>query len=149
MPYAFNAELERLRTEFAARGVGSPTAPAAAWEAFKAFGRGLETSHDGRDRIGLLVQFGTYDFSGQPRFYFDPLCQFELSDQDDEFLGYEQLHCELSCAPTPATAGIQANLWSFDFADVEAYYSAVEAMPEFRVAMALPSYDLAIGLDSV
>lgn len=149
MPQAFTAELERLRTEFAARGVGSQTAPTAAWEAFKAFGRGLETSHDGSDRIGLLVQFGTYDFSGQPRFYFDPLCQFELTDQDDEFIGYEQLHCKLSCAPTPITTGIEANLWSFDFVDIETYYQAVEAMPEFRVAMALSSYDLAIGLDSV
>ena len=139
-------EKERLLALLQTHGaVGSNVAPAAAWEAFKAYGREVA----GQRGVGLLFQVGTYSFTGEPLFYFDPVCQFELVDEEEEHEGFEQLHCELSCHPRPELAAVEGNLWSFNFASAEDFYRAVEALPEFQAALQQPIYHLSVTHESV
>jgi hypothetical protein len=124
---------------------GPQVAPALAWEAFKAFGRQV-ASHDG---VGLLFQLGVFNFTGEPLFYFGPVCQFERLDADGEHDGFEQIHCELSCPPTTGLEGVEASLWSFGFASVEEFFQAVESTPQFKAAMAQPAYQLSVAHEFV
>lgn len=136
-----NATLQsrRLAGLLREHGVGDADASGrAAWEAFKAYGREVF----GLDGVGLLFQAGTYDFDGQARFHFDPVCQFEGTGPDGDFL--EQLHCRLTCAPDGALAGVQDELWSFDFPSADAFFAAVEALPAFRAAVARDDYAVSV-----
>src|SRR5687768_6634798 len=132
-------ESEQLMALLRQHRVGGPeVAPAPVWEAFKAFGRRVA----GQDGVGLLFQLGVFNFTGEPLFYFDPVCQFERLDADGEHDGFEPIHCELSCPPTAGLEGLETSLWSFDFPSVEEFFQAVEAMPQFAAAMAQPMYQL-------
>ena len=124
-------QARRLSALLREHGVGDNGASGrAAWEAFKAYGREVFA----RDGVGLLFQAGTYDFDGEPRFHFDPVCQFEDTGPDGDAM--EQVHCRLTCAPDAALAGVQDELWSFGFATADAFFAAAEALPAFRAAVA-------------
>ena len=134
-------QAERLNTLLRQNGVDPQSASGlAAWSAFKEFGR--ETF--GPEHIGLLFQVGTYNFTGEPLFYFDPVCQFEISDSEGEHDHFEQLHCELTCVPDDATSGVEASLWSFDYPTADAFFTAVEALPAFQAAVRRVDYHVSV-----
>jgi len=136
----------RLRELLASHGAtDAPVSAASAWAAFKDYGREVF----GPENVGLLFQVGTYDFTGQLLFYFDPVCQFEKVDDEGEHDHYEQLHCELTCTPNPTLNGTSANLWSFDYATADDFFAAVEAMPEFQVAIQQGSYAVTVTHEDV
>jgi hypothetical protein len=56
---------------------GTSADPAAAWEAFKQFGR----EHFESPGVGLLFQVGDFGC-----WYFDPVCQFEVLDAEGELV---------------------------------------------------------------
>ena len=117
----------------------------AAWSAFKEFGRGVF----GPETVGLLFQVGTFDFTGRPLFYFDPVCQFEIIGSDGEHDHFEQLHCELTCSPEATLSGIEASIWSFDYPTADAFFAAVEALPAFQVAVRRLGYHLSVSHEVV
>jgi hypothetical protein len=125
--------------------LGPSVSAASAWAAFKAYGREVL----GPKSVHLLFQVGVYDFSGQPLFYFNPVCQFEQTDDDGEHDYYEQLHCELTCAPTDLLQSARTNLWSFNYPTADAFFAAVEALPEFHLAVKQPGYTLAVTHEDV
>ncbi|WP_146745350.1 hypothetical protein [Dyella jiangningensis] len=135
------AEVLRLREWLARQDVSESAITAASvWEAFKSYGR--EVFHV--DGIGLLFQVGVFHFSGPRQFYFDPVVQFARLDEDGEHDHFEQLHCELTCAPTEALERTKAVLWSFDFSTADAFFAAVESLPEFRTAIQANGYALQV-----
>ncbi len=139
-------EEERLLTLLQTHGAADKdVAPAAAWAAFKAYGREVAA----RPGVGLLFQVGTYSFTGEPLFYFDPVAQFEVVGHDGEHEGFEQVHCELSRPSSPELDGLEANLWSYDFPSVDAFYKAVEDMPALQAAIRQPTYRLSVIHEAV
>jgi hypothetical protein len=126
----------QLKTLLLEHGITSHSDGSRAWDAFKRFGR----AQFGRDDVGLLFQVGVFTFSGAPEFYFDPVCQFETRDEDGEHDHFEQTHCELSCPVSDELRSVRRELWSFDFSSADAFYQAVEALPEFQVAVRQPRY---------
>lgn len=123
---------KRLRSLFTQHGVESvAVTPMAAWLVCKEYGREVF----GASNVGLLFQAGTYDFTGEQKYYIDLVCQFEIRDADGEFDRFEQLHCELTCAPEESLSDKDAVLWSFDYDSADAFYEAVEALPAFQTAM--------------
>jgi len=136
----------RLRELLAHHGAfHAPVSAASAWAAFKDYCREVF----GPESIGLLFQVGTYDFTGQPLFYFDPVCQFEKTDAEGEHDHYEQLHCELTCPTNQTLNSTNASLWSFDYATADDFFAAVEAMPEFQVAVQQRGYAVAVTHEDV
>ena len=123
----------------------TPVSAASAWAAFKDYGREVF----GPGSVGLLFQVGVYNFTGQPLFYFDPVCQFEQTDDEGEHDHYEQLHCELTCPPNELLISTSANLWLFDYSTAEAFFAAVEALPEFQVAVQQSGYTVAVTHEDV
>ena len=139
-------QAQRLAAFLRQHGVDRQSASGlAAWSAFKDFGREMFGSRG----IGLLFEVGTYDFTGRPLFYFDSVCQFEIIDSDGEHDHFEQLHCELTCAPDDAVNGIEASLWSFDYPTADAFFTAVEALPAFQTAIRRLDYDIAVSHEAV
>ena len=136
----------RLRELLANHGViEAPVSATKAWEAFKDYGREVF----GPENVGLLFQVGTFDFTGQPLFYFDPVCQFEKTDDEGEHDHYEQLHCELTCSPNELLKSTNTNLWSFEYPTADAFFAAVEALPEFQVAVQQEGYALEVTHEDV
>lgn len=117
----------------------------AAWSAFKAYGREVFDSQE----VGLLLQIGTYDFTGAPLFYFDPVCQFEITLADGTHDHFEQLHCELTCPPVSELEGIETSLWSFGYPTADAFFAAVEALPAFQAAVCRSDYNLSVVHEAV
>lgn len=137
---------ERLAALLHQHRVGDGAASGlAAWSAFKEVGREIF----GPETVGLLFQVGTFDFTGRPLFYFDPVCQFEITDPDGEHDHYEQLHCELTCAPDASVVGVEESLWSFDYPTADAFFAAVEALPAFQVAVRRLDYHLSVSHEAV
>jgi hypothetical protein len=135
-------EEKALQAALSRHGAAGPwVSAAAAWEGFKEYARGLDLS----EGTGLLFQVGTHSFGGRPLFYFNPVCQFQLLDADGEFEAFKQLQCELTCPPTPALEGVETNLWSFDFQGADAFFAAVEALPEFQRVVAQGNYRLQVS----
>lgn len=138
---ASTPQVERLGTLLHQYGVDHHSASGlAVWSAFKDFGR--ETF--GSEGVGLLFQVGTHDFTGNPLFYFDPVCQFEITDSNGEHDHFQQLHCELTCVPDDAVSGVEASLWSFDYPTADAFFTAVEALPAFQAAVRRLDYHLSV-----
>lgn len=134
-------QAKRLEVLLEAHGVTtSPVSALAAWSAFKEYAREVL----GPESVGLLFQVGTYDFTGKPLFYFDPVCQFGFSDADGQHDHFEQLHCQLTCPPTGALNGVEAMLWSFDYPSADAFFDAVEALPAFQTAVLQSNYTAAV-----
>jgi hypothetical protein len=139
-------QASRLRELLALHGAsGASVSAAIAWAAFKDYGREVF----GPESMGLLFQVGVFDFSGQPLFYFDPVCQFEMTDDEGEHDHYEQLHCELTCPPTEMLSKTDTNLWSFNYPTADAFFAAVEALPEFQVAIQHVDYVLTVTHEDV
>ncbi len=84
-----------------------------------------------------------------PKFLFDPVCQFEVLDDQGEHDHFEQTHLEMSCELTDALKGQMADLWSFEFSSPDAFYDAVEALPEFQLAMKPLQYNLNVFHEAV
>ena len=80
---------------------------------------------------------------------FDPVCQFEIRDAEGEYDHLEQLHCELTCPPTDALEDAQANLWSFDYPTADAFFSAVEDVPAFQLAIGQTGYSISVYHEEV
>ena len=116
-----------------------------AWRAFKTYGSEVF----GQSGVGLLFQSGIYTFTGTPQFYFDPLCQFEVLDHEGEHDHFEQLHCELTCEPHEHLTTAKAEMWSFDFATAEDFFSAVESLPAFQLALKQTDYNVAVTHEEV
>jgi len=136
---------KRLLELLAAKGIsGSLGSPAAAWAAFKEFGR----EHFGSAGVGLLFQAGDYGF-GEPRFVCDPVCQFEVLDEEGQHDHFEQTHLEMSCDLSGDLKGQTAELWSFEFSSPEEFFAAVEALPEFQLAMKPKQYRLNVFHEEV
>ena len=136
----------RLRDLLKKQGApGSSISGNAAWAAFKEYAREVFD----REGVGLLVQSGVSDFTGSPLFYFDPVCQFEIRDAEGEYDHLEQLHCELTCPPTDALEDAQANLWSFDYPTADAFFSAVEDVPAFQLAIGQTGYSISVYHEEV
>lgn len=85
--------------------------------------------------MGLLFETGTFDFTGEKKYYISLVCQFELRYADGEFDHFEQLQCELACTPDESLSDKNAVLWSFDYDSADAFHEAVEALPAFQAAM--------------
>ena len=96
-----------------------------------------------------MFQVGVFSFSGTPQFYFDPVCQFEVRDEHGEHDYFEQTHCELTCPVSDELTSVSRELWSFDFSSADAFYQAVEALPEFQVAMRQPRYEVNVSHERV
>ncbi len=124
---------------------GASVSAANAWAAFKEYGREVF----GSEGTGLLFQVGVYKFSGEPLFYFDPIAQFEVTDDEGEHDHYEQLHCELTCPPNEILLNTSTNLWSFDYSTADAFFAAVEDLPQFQVAIKQTGYNLAVTYEDV
>jgi hypothetical protein len=103
----------------------------------------------GSEFVGLLFQVGTFDFTGRPLFYFDPVCQFEFTDPNGDHDHFEQLHCELTCSPDESLRGVEASLWSFGYPTADAFFAAVEALPAFQAAARRLDYNLSVSHDAV
>src|SRR5690349_3505893 len=139
-------QAERLSALLRQHRVGDlPASGVAAWSAFKAYGREVF----GAPNVGLLLQVGTYDFTGAPLFYFDPVCQFEVTDADGEHDHFEQLHCEMTCQPDDVLSGIEASLWSFDYPSADAFFAAVESLPAFQAAIQQAGYSVSVRHEAV
>jgi hypothetical protein len=126
-------------------GVGESASGMAAWTAFKTYGEEVF----GQQGVGLLFQAGTHEFSGSPRFYFNPVCQFEITAANGEHDHFEQLLCELTCPPDEELSGIDIALWSFDYPSATDFFAAVEASHEFQVAAKRSDYRVSIRYEDV
>jgi hypothetical protein len=136
----------RLADLLRQHGVGDQPAPGiAAWSAFKVYGREVF----GQQGTGLLFQAGTYSFTGTPLFYFDPVCQFEITGPDGEHDRFEQLHCEMTCPADDQSSGIEASLWSFDYPTADAFFAAVESLPAFQAAVQRADYRVSVSHEAV
>lgn len=141
-----SVQAERLTTLLHQYRIDYQACPGiAAWSAFKEFGREVF----GLESVGLLFQVGTFDFTGRQLFYFDPVCQFEITDSDGEHDHFEQLHCELTCTPDESLSGVEASLWSFDYATADAFFGAVESLPGFQMAVRRLDYHLSVSHEVV
>ena len=108
--------------------------PAVAWRVFKEFSAvPVAAATD-----GLLFQCGTYDFTGELLFECDFTRQF-THEEDGEYVSMEQLSCTVYFRPADELASLKAELWSFAFDSPEAYFAAVESLPEFRSALVASS----------
>ena len=105
--------------------------PGLAWQVFKQFSREAADCADD----GFLFQAGCYDFTGESLFYLDFVRQFTIEDETGEYDHMEQLHIEFVCPPDPVLEKMQTSLWAYDFDDLDAFFSAVESMQAFQLAL--------------
>lgn len=104
--------------------------PKLGWNVFKRFC--AVAVHDVED--GVLWQIGCYDFTGEMRCHLDFVRQFSF-DEDGEYDHMEQLHLEFTSQPTAVLRSLERNAWAFDHASLDAFFVAVESLPEFRTAL--------------
>lgn len=101
-----------------------------AWRVFKEFAEvPVECSED-----ALLFQCGVYNFTGRDLFHFGFVRQFTF-EEDGEYDHMEQLDCSLLFEPDAKLQQLETNLWSYDFSSAEEFFSAVEVLPEFSMAL--------------
>lgn len=97
-----------------------------AWRVFREFAAvPVECADD-----ALLFQCGVYRLTGRERFHFGFVRQFTF-EEDGEYDHMEQLDCTILFEPDAELRQLETNLWSYDFDTVEAFFAAVEALPEF------------------
>jgi hypothetical protein len=101
-----------------------------AWRLFKEFARVPVECWDD----ALLFQCGVYDFTGRDLFHFGFVRQFTFQ-QDGEYDHMEQLDCSLLFEPDAELQHLKKEMWSYDFGSAEDFFAAVEALPEFDVAL--------------
>jgi hypothetical protein len=84
---------------------------------------------DEPDSDGLLYQFGTFRLTGEPAFYFDPVRQFAVPDEDE----YVQVHLQMQFAPDLAALGQHTEWWFADSAiALNDWAQAISRRPEWR-----------------
>ncbi len=105
--------------------------PQVGWDIYKSLSA-YPTSAD----CGWLVQFGVYNFTGEDRFRFSLVRQFNTADpENDEYL---QLELLLHAEPLPELIQLgRAHEWSFEFPSIEAFFAAWEGREDFRRIMSL------------
>jgi hypothetical protein len=126
--------LDFLRAELAAgRSTTTELTTRAAWLAFMRFGRQRFDTAPTPDSDGLLLQYGTYAFSGRAMFTVDFTRQFDISDEDGEHDHYVQVHCELRYEPEPVLDALGSfHSWFFHDtdADLDQWFATAEGRLE-------------------
>jgi hypothetical protein len=80
------------------------------------------------DGDGLLFQYGTWPFSGEPMFHYDLTRQFALKEHGEQTLW--QLSLALLYTPTPETSALRGNSdWCFDPAEAGLLRTTIESSP--------------------
>ncbi len=99
----------------------------------------------GPESDGLLYQYGTYTFTGEPRFHLDLTMQFAVAGEDE----YLQFHCDVQFAPTRdlTELGQHSEWWFADVGLLEEWASSVRARPEWPVLDALTPFTVQVSLD--
>jgi hypothetical protein len=109
----------------------SMSAPVA-WDLFMDFAEVLFTVPAIPDADGLLYQFGTYAFTGTPRFHFDLVRQFAVTDSDE----YVQAHLELLFEPADDLKALKAHdewFWRGGSSSLHDWSESVRRRPEWLV----------------
>ncbi|MFE1550878.1 hypothetical protein [Streptomyces sp. NPDC058718] len=130
--------LDVLRAELeVGRSTAAELTTRAAWLAFMRFARLRFATAPTPASDGLLLQYGTYAFSGRPMFTVDLTRQFDISDDGGDHDHYVQVHCELryECEPALDTLG-SFNSWFFHDtnADFDEWLAAMEGHLELLLA---------------
>ncbi|MGA4867296.1 hypothetical protein ACPB9J_32195 [Streptomyces lavendulocolor] len=107
-----------------------------AWLAFVCFGRKRFDTAPTSDSDGLLLQYGTYAFSGRPMFTVDLTRQFDVTDDDGEHHHFVQVHCELRYEPE-ADLDALGSFESWFFHDTDAHLEEWFAVMEGHLALVL------------
>lgn len=122
----------RLKTSLSKGGFDSNSPdPKIAWQIYKRFSQKKVACGDN----GFLVQLGCYSFTGELLFYLDFVRQFSIYSEDGEYDYMEQLHIEFTRKPDEELKKIDTNLWAYDFDSLRSFFSAVENMREFQLAI--------------
>jgi hypothetical protein len=86
---------------------------------------------------GLLYQFGTFHFAGEPAFYLEPVRQLARHDSDE----YIQVHLEMQFPPHPDVAALgQHTEWWFPNGSIALtdWAQAISRRPEWHILNRLP-----------
>lgn len=83
------------------------------------------------DADGLLYQYGTREFSGEPRFHLDLTRQFAVPGED----AYMQFHCDVQLAPTGdlLSLGSHDEWWFRGAAGFEDWASGLRSRAEWSL----------------
>jgi hypothetical protein len=129
----------------ARQGVSDLTAPEA-WRHFGAFAQLPFDVAPGWESDGILYQYGTWNFTGQPLFYLDAVRQFAIPDEDE----YLQFHCTLIFAPTPELESLGSHeewWWPEDGVPLPEWSAVVASRPEWAVLTAASPIDIQIRIE--
>jgi hypothetical protein len=129
----------------AGQGVSDLTAPQA-WRHFGAFAQLPFDVPTRPGSEGFLYQYGTWNFTGQPLFYLDPVRQFAIPDEDE----YLQFRCTLLFAPTPELDSLGSHeewWWPEDGVPLSEWLTEVASRPEWAVLTAASPLDIEIGIE--
>lgn len=88
----------------------------------------------------FLFETGTYDFTGEPLFYFSLVRQ--NPNEDEEFM---QIHLDVLYLPSEANSVYQESFWEED--DVENFFSYVLESEAFQTVSQENIYKVEIYLD--
>jgi len=104
------------------------------WAAYKKFAR-IDVSDC--PQLELLVEWAVYDFHlGRDTFQLGFVRHFSI-EEDGEYAGMEQLHCISFFEPTPELKSLRGNMWSFNYPDVDTFFTEVEHRDAFKLVSAL------------
>ena len=107
--------------------------PLVAWKSLKEFARvSFNCSED-----SFLFEVGCYSFTGEIQFHMSMVRQF-IIDVDGEYDHMEQLHLLFTRDPDQSLEDIEAQVWSYDFDDINSFFSTVENQHIFDL---LDKYD--------
>lgn len=93
------------------------------------------------DPDDLLFETGTYDFTGEKRFYFSLVRQFQFMDENE----YVQLHLDVMYAPGTKTALLRNTKWG-EPGDGE-FFNMIKSSRAFRVVKDLPIDKAVVRVD--
>lgn len=122
------AQSEFERRLAAAGFRGDAPDPLLAWRVFREFAAVPFGAADDR----LLFQCGVFTFSGPELFELDFTRQF-AHEIDGEYDHMEQLQCTFYFTPEPDLRPLSTSLWSSEAESLNAFFTQVEALPEFQV----------------
>jgi hypothetical protein len=103
-----------------------------AWDLFIDFAEVPFAVPEVADADGLLYQFGTYAFTGEPTFYLDLVRQFAVFGSDE----YVQIHLELQFEPSDDLAALGQHsewFWLDGRGVVRDWSRHVQQRPEWRI----------------
>lgn len=108
--------------------------PLLGWSVFKQFVREPVQVYDD----GVLFEVIAVEQDQQEVFSMSFTRQFSHVGADGEYSHMEQLHLGFPSPLTETLRGLETNLWAYDFPTLDAYFAAVEQLPEFQAAIAIP-----------